>query len=159
MPLRVLVDANVLLRQAAPDDPLFSVADHALRVLTARGEELCIVPQTLYEFWAVATRPGVARGGLGWAPAEADGELARLEKLFSLLPDNADIFRQWRRLVASYGVSGVNGHDARLVAAMKVHELHGILTFNGKDFRRYEAGENVAIMEPANIINASTRAP
>ncbi len=151
MPLRVLVDANVLLRQAAPADPLFGVADNALRVLTARGEELCIVPQTLYEFWAVATRPGVARGGLGWTPAQADGELARLETLFSFLPDGADVFRHWRRLVASYGVSGVNGHDARLVAAMKAHGLTHLLTFNAKDFRRYEAGENIAVMEPANV--------
>jgi predicted nucleic acid-binding protein len=34
-------------------------------------------------------------------------------------------------------VSGVQVHDARLVAAMQVHGAARILTFNVKDFSRY----------------------
>jgi hypothetical protein len=32
---------------------------------------------------------------------------------------------------------GKNAHDARLVAAMRVHGLTHLLTFNAQDFRRY----------------------
>lgn len=41
------------------------------------------------------------------------------------------------KLLVSRGVSGVQVHDARLVAAMRVHGVKRILTFNDKDFVRY----------------------
>lgn len=148
--MRYLIDANVFLRQAQPRDPHFAVADNALRVLAGRGEVLCVVPQTLYEFWVVSTRPTTARGDLGWTPAQTETELARLESIFELLPDEP-LYFQWRRLVTTYGVSGVNAHDARLVAAMKVHRLTHLLTCNAKNFRRYEAAENIAVVEPDSV--------
>ena len=40
--------------------------------------------------------------------------------------------------MVEYRVSGKNAHDARLVAAMVVHEIESILTFNTGDFLRYE---------------------
>ena len=84
----------------------------------------------------VYTRP-LERNGLGHTPAEAEAEVVRLKGLFSLLPDSPTIYSSWERLVVSYGVRGVNVHDARLVAAMLVHELTHILTFNTRDFTRY----------------------
>ncbi len=39
--------------------------------------------------------------------------------------------------MVAYGIRGVNVHDARLVAAMLVHGLTHILTFNITDFARY----------------------
>ena len=47
--------------------------------------------------------------------------------------------------VVEYGVSGVQVHDARLVAAMIFHNVKHILTFNGQDFRRYADEEIVAV--------------
>jgi predicted nucleic acid-binding protein len=41
------------------------------------------------------------------------------------------------------GVSGVQVHDARLVAAMRVHGVKRILTFNERDFARYADVEAV----------------
>jgi hypothetical protein len=35
------------------------------------------------------------------------------------------------------GVSGIQVHDARMVAAMRVHGIANLLTLNAKDFRRY----------------------
>ena len=37
----------------------------------------------------------------------------------------------------THGVSGKKTHDARLVAAMTVHRIDHILTFNTDDFARY----------------------
>jgi predicted nucleic acid-binding protein len=42
-------------------------------------------------------------------------------------------------------VSGVQVHDARLVAAMKTHGVTHILTFNVVDFQRYADEEIIAV--------------
>lgn len=44
---------------------------------------------------------------------------------------------------------GVNVHDARLVAAMLVHGLTHILTFNISDFARYS---EITAVHPTTII-------
>ncbi len=54
-----------------------------------------------------------------------------------LLPDSESTYREWRRLIVEYSVSGVQVHDARLVAAMHVHGVSHLLTLNTGDFSRY----------------------
>jgi predicted nucleic acid-binding protein len=49
-----------------------------------------------------------------------------------LLPDNLAVHQEWRKLLVMSNVSGVQVHDARLVAAMRVHGVGTILTFNEK---------------------------
>ena len=46
-------------------------------------------------------------------------------------------------MLVDYGVSGVQVHDARLAATMRVHGVQRILTFNVQDFRRYTGIEAV----------------
>lgn len=131
-----LIDTNILLRSADPKDSMYSDTVNATTNLRVQGQQLCIVAQNLIEFWNVYTRPA-NRNGLGYSPAEAAEELKRLKRLFLLLPERPSIYAEWERLVVNYGVSGVNVHDARLVAAMCVHGLTHILTFNVRDFSRY----------------------
>jgi hypothetical protein len=92
-------------------------------------EQLHIVPQNLIEFWNVYTRPA-QKNGMGHTVAEAEVEINRLKAFFPLLLDTEAIYQEWERLVVVHAVMGVNVHDARLVAAMLVHELTHILTFN-----------------------------
>ncbi len=113
-----------------------SDAANAISTLRGRGEQLHIVPQNLIEFWNVYTRP-TERNGLGRSVAETQAEVNRLKMLFPLLLDNQSIYQEWEKLVVAYGIRGVNVHDARLVAAMLVHGLTYILTFNISDFGRY----------------------
>ncbi len=131
-----LVDTNVLLRSIDPAHPMNASAAQTLRALRGQGEQLCIVPQNLIEFWNVYTRP-LERNGLGRTPEEAEREVTQLKAFFSLLPDTPAIYPAWERLVSAYAVRGVNVHDARLVAAMLVHGLAHIVTFNDRDFARY----------------------
>ena len=60
-----------------------------------------------------------------------------------MLPDSLAVHNEWRRLLVDYRVSGVQVHDARLVAAMRVHDVKRILTFNTKDFARFDQIEAV----------------
>ena len=55
----------------------------------------------------------------------------------TLLPDNAAVYSQWRKIIVQYGVAGVQVHDARLAAAMYVHGVTHILTLNVADFNRF----------------------
>src|SRR6266705_4736566 len=108
-----LVDTNLLLRSTEPAHPMYAPAMNAIAILRTRGERLCVVPQNLIEFWSVCTRP-VERNGLGMTAAEAQVELARLEALYIVLPDTPAIYQEWRQLVVTHAITGVNVHDARL---------------------------------------------
>lgn len=48
-----------------------------------------------------------------------------------------------------YSVSGKNAHDARLVAAMRVHGIDSILTFNAQDFVRYT---EIRVLDAAKVV-------
>jgi len=53
-------------------------------------------------------------------------------------------------LVVTFNVSGVQVHDARLVALMKVNVISHILTFNVGDFARYSS-EGIVAVAPETI--------
>ena len=139
-----LVDTNVLLRFADRTHPLHPRVRAAVHTLRAEGHRLRATPQNCIEFWNVATRPA-DRNGLGLEPADADRLLRLVERLFPVLPDVPAVYPQWRQLVVAFDVSGVQVHDARLVAAMRVHSVTHILTSNVADFVRYAALGIVAV--------------
>jgi predicted nucleic acid-binding protein len=147
----MLVDTSVLLRTLQPHHPLFAVADGAVRLLPAQGRELQIVPQNLVELWAVATRP-YGENGLGMEAPQAAAELERVKGMFTLLPETPAIYPAWEALVRQYLVLGKSSHDARLVAAMQVHGIKDILTFDRTGFTRY-AG--VEVVNPADVVSSS----
>lgn len=142
-----LLDTNILLRLSKRDSPDFSVIRNALRSLSERNARLCYTSQNLIEFWNVATRP-VDRNGYGLSTREVDQAAQRVERAFIILPDSEAIHHKWRKLVVDYGVSGTKVHDARLVAAMTIHSVAHILTFNDRDFSRY-AG--ITVVHPSNV--------
>ncbi len=134
--MRLLLDTNILLRLAQPDTDAASAALAALDVLGQQGFRACIVPQVLYEYWVVCTRP-VDANGLGHRIAHVDRDVHRLQEIFLFLKDERAIFEQWQTLVFVNEVRGKSAHDARLVAAMKRHNIEHILTFNEGDFQRF----------------------
>lgn len=142
----VLVDTNILIRLAQPHHPSAPVAARALRTLRAANEILHITQQNLVEFWAVTTRP-VEANGLGYTTDQAAEEMSALKRLFDLLPE-LPLQDEWARLVAHYSVAGKNTHDARLVAAMIVHTVENILTFNAQDFARYA---EIRVLDAAKV--------
>lgn len=141
------VDTNVLLRSIDDGHVAQPIVQNGLFALRDRGEILSIFPQNLVEFWAVATRP-MANNGLGWTVNRAQQELQDLKNLFALLSDTDAILSEWERLVVFHRVIGKQAHDARLVAAMLVHGVTHLLTFNDRDFKRYN---EITVVDPKNI--------
>lgn len=131
-----LIDTNVLLRLAAPQDPRHLRARSTVEWLKQESHDLYTAGQNFAEFWSVATRPA-AQNGFGKTPDAADQILTYLEEAFPRLPEPAETYRRWRKLIVELRVSGVQVHDARLVAVMLVNEVRNILTFNTRDFVRF----------------------
>lgn len=139
---RYLIDSNILIRWVQTGDPGYPVADAALDRLMLSDADLFYTSQNLGEFWNVLTRP-VNRNGYGLSPVEANRCAISIESRLRLLPDSLAVHQEWRRLLVDYSVSGVQVHDARLVASMRVHGVKRILTFNTKDFARFDEIEAV----------------
>lgn len=144
---RVLLDTNILLRLASPLSVDHLIAKAAIVELARADVISCIVPQVLYEFWVVATRPLTANG-LGWSASTAERTILEFIQDYQLLKDERGVFTHWQSLESTYRVAGKNAHDARLVAAMNRHGIERILTFNGPDFHRYSG---VEVISPADV--------
>lgn len=149
--MRILIDANVLIRAAEPAHTQHTTALQAMKAIKGRGNEPCIVPQVIYEYWAVCTRPANANG-LGMSPPLIEHKVTQMKRLFTLLRDERAIFAEWEKLVAEYQVKGKAAHDARLAAAMIRHGLRHILTFNAPDFTRFA---EITVFTPEQVLLAS----
>jgi predicted nucleic acid-binding protein len=137
-----LLDSNILLRWIQPNDADYPIITSALNALVLEGAVLCYTSQNLGEFWNACTRPA-DRNGYGLSPQETDRRARIFESRLRLLPDTPAVHEAWRRLIVDYSVLGVQVHDARLVAAMLVHHIRRILTFNANDFARYSEIEAI----------------
>lgn len=143
-----LLDTNLLARITNAADPQCAMSRAAIQKLIVRREQVIIVPQNLYEFWAVATRapgpPPSGQNGLGMTPEQAGQWLAFFQRRFSLLPDRDDLCARWQRLVKERQIRGFRAHDARLVAAMESYGITQLLTFNGEHFSTF----GITVVDP-----------
>src|SRR5437773_8349955 len=121
----ILLDTILLGRMTDLTDPQCAAARRAVHGLLARHERLVIVPQNLYEFWAVATRksgpPPSGQNGLGMTCNQASQWVHYFQRRFTLLHDRVDLLDCWHTLVKTLGIRGLKSYDARLAAAMQTH--------------------------------------
>jgi predicted nucleic acid-binding protein len=147
----ILLDTNLLGRVTDAADPQCPVARRATHSLLAERERLIIVPQNLYEFWAVATRkpgpPPAGQNGLGMAPEQASQWLGFFMRRFTVLPDREDLLARWHNLVKTLRITGLRSYDARLVAAMQSYAITRLLTFNADHFRIFP----ITVIDPASL--------
>ena len=146
--MKYLVDTNILLRLVQKNSPMHLDTQRAILKLKKQGEFLCIIPQNIIEFWAVATRP-LDKNGLGLSITQAEEESEKLKKIFILELDTPQIFTGWESLVIKYQVMGKQVHDARLAAAMVAHNITHLLTFNVDDFKRFS---DIVVVDPRSIV-------
>ena len=143
----IVLDTNILLRSARFADPAFATVDATIAALHANGDVLCVVPQNIYEFWAVATRPA-ASNGLGLSVFECQVEVTRIKQLFRFLPDQPTLHAEWEALVVAHACHGRVSYDARIVAAMRTHGVTRLLTINTTDFTRFPG---LTVLDPATF--------
>lgn len=91
---------------------------------------------------------GTGWAGLGFSLEATLAEVNVIEETLTLLEDSVAVYVARKRLVVQHQVRGVKVHDARLVAAMNVHGVGQILTFNTGDFARF----GVATIHPTATV-------
>jgi predicted nucleic acid-binding protein len=146
--MRILVDSNIVIRLLHHASPQHQTALDASEKLRLARHDLCLAPQNIYEIWSVATRPTNVNG-LGLSFAQIRAEVANLKAYHQLLAETPTMFAEWEKLVNRHGIVGKNVHDAHLVAAMVVHGITHLLTFNKQDFQRFT---NITVLSPADVI-------
>jgi len=148
-PLVFVADANFLLRLIDTPHVHHASAQRCLATLRGRGDEIRLVAQSLFEFYAVAARPSTARGGLALTSAEAARWMRAFTTLFPLEPETP-LLANWQRVVFTYATPGRDAHDARYVAAMLSLGHTHILTFNTQDFLPF-APEGIVAVDPQTV--------
>jgi predicted nucleic acid-binding protein len=88
------------------------------------------------------------------SPGDALIRAEQIRGSFCLLPDTPEVHVEWLHLLAAHGVCGVQVHDARLVAAMHIHGVKRILTFNTRDFVRFTDIEAIHPLDLSNQVPA-----
>ncbi len=144
------IDTNVLLRSSRL--PEHAVMYHAVEHLRQSGRNLYATPQVIAEYWNVSTRP-VDKNGFGLTIAQVSLEVRQIERFLTILPETLEVFEEWKRLVTAHEVRGVQVHDARLAANMRVHGVSNLLTLNSSsspwaDFRRFPG---IVPVKPAEL--------
>lgn len=149
-----LVDTGILLRVLDRNDASHVAVRKSLAILKAQGHTLVTASQNCAEFWNVSTRPLTARGGHGLSIQETDRRLRLLERSIRTLNDDPAAYQEWRQLVVACAVCGVQVHDARLVALMRVYSITCILTLNPHDFARYPT---ISVVTPEQVLLQANR--
>ena len=143
-----LVDTNILLRTYRASDPEHNLVVHALQQLRQRNETLFATTQSMVELACVLTKPIGPGNGMGMSVADALVVLRKLERLFPVLPDTPEVYRQWMLLFQDPGALGRQVYDMRIVAAMQAHGLNHLLTLDVKDFLRYSS---ITVVHPRDL--------
>jgi predicted nucleic acid-binding protein len=150
-----LLDTGILLRLVDQRDVQHSQVRAAVRTLIQRHDDLFICTQNIAEFCNVATRP-TENNGFGISPSVAVELLEReIEPIVGVLLETDQLPTHFKRLIATYQVSGKQVHDTRLVAMMLAWNVENILTLNERNFKRYEP-EGIAVGTPAELAATQT---
>lgn len=144
-----VADANFLLRTIDRAHPHYAFTRTAFTSIKGAGDEIKIAPQSLFEFYAVATRPTMARGGFGLSVQDAATKIRAFQRIFDTIPE-VPLLPRWIQLVTSYNTTGLTSHDARLAAAVLETGHTHLLTFNTSDFSRY-APEGLVAVDPRSF--------
>lgn len=89
-------DSNILLRSIEANHPHQHGALGVINKLVGRGAEIVLLPQTLYEFWVVATRPTGKENGLGLNAEATAAVIAKFKSFFPIQHDVPEVFHLWR---------------------------------------------------------------
>ena len=135
---RVFLDTNVLLTATDPRRAGHAAALRVFERWPTQGTALFVSGQVLREYLVVATRPA-AQNGLGLTWREAIGNVRAFRERVQILSEDAHTHACLLELIAEFGVSGKQVHDANIMATLLTGGVSALLTLNREDFARFGA--------------------
>lgn len=136
----LFLDTNILLSATVDSRPDHHPCRELFRAAPASGVHLVTIPQVFREYLAVATRPREGNG-LGMSTDDALHNVGSFRTRVHLLAEAEEIAGELVDLIRRLAISGKRIHDANLIAAMRVHRVHTLITANLDDFARFEGVE------------------
>jgi predicted nucleic acid-binding protein len=133
---RCLVDTNVLVYSTVAGNSWHQQARAWLAELHQSGVTLCVTPQILREYLVVLTRGAIFE--TEFSIEEVLGLLDALLQTLDVLDETTAVASALRMLLKRYPIRGKRIHDANLVAAMVVHGITRLATYNLDDFRVFQ---------------------
>lgn len=136
-PDQSLVDTNVLIYSFSKESEHYQVCRELLNKAQDGKFFLCVAPQILAEFYAIATDPRRTT-----APQKPNDLLAVIDQLLAMpgmtiLPLPVDVVERWVSLIRKHPVTGSDIFDIQLVATMLGNGINRIYTYNRKDFEKF----------------------
>ena len=151
--MNIFFDTNIFLRLTDENSSQHEIAARATAVLFAQGATCYFAPQSMVEFWAVASRP-VSVNGLGLSLLQVEDKVNEFLDEYELLEENPSIFTNWQNLATKYQVVGKQVHDTKLVATMLTHNIKTILTLNTNDFLRFS---EIKTLHPTGVLEETNQ--
>ena len=132
---RLFVDTNILIFSTNELSEWHLPAEKVLHEARQLGIDLTISSQILREYLAAATRINITGNGLPLPKILENVHVFRSE--FTVIEDSPFVLDTLVDILKKIAVAGKQVHDANIVAAMQVHEVHHLLTHNTADFERF----------------------
>lgn len=130
----LLLDTNVLVYAMDAAAPQHIPSRSILELAHSLDAGMCVVPQSLAEFYSLVTNP--KRVATPLSPADA---LSAVESIaafpgLKILPVPFDVVLRWIELCRSHPVKGARIYDLQIVAVMLANGVKRICTYDEADF-------------------------
>jgi predicted nucleic acid-binding protein len=142
----VFIDTNVLVYANLALSPFHGPALTQLQDLDNAGSELWISRQTIREYLAAMTRPGVLTGSIPIPSLLSD--VRTFSTQFHLAEDGPSVTAHLLNLMNTIPIGGKLVHDANIVATMQAFNISKLLTHNTADFARFASLITVVPLVP-----------
>lgn len=134
---QALVDTNVLIYAFSKESEYYKACRELLNNAQEGKLSLCVTPQVLAEFYAIATDS--RRTTVPQKPQEIVEVIDQLLEMpgitFLSLP--IDVVNRWTTLIRQHPVKGSDIFDVQLVATMLGNGVSQIYTYNRSDFEKF----------------------
>ncbi len=142
----VFADTNILVYSRIAQSSFRADALAMLSDLDAAGHPLWISRHILREYLVTMSRPGT----LAVPPPMPSliGDVRFFESKFLIAEDGPTVTSSLLHLLSSVACSGLQIHDANIVATMLAHGISKLLTHNVADFQRFSGHSSVIPLVP-----------
>ena len=142
----IVLDTNVASRLVQLTHPHHPYAYRAIAQLRSQDEIFGLTATSIYELYFIFTKPSM---GFGFTISQAINTLDNIRHRFQLVPEQPSTLEVWQMLVTKYMLGNRLVFDARIAATMVDRGYRRLLTFNDRDFTRFEELE---VLNPFDVL-------